>query len=795
MGSGGSALKEASAQQVQEAFAGLSAEEQKKALVADALVIVSKSAADAPADAPTPGLSDEQRAMLKAAYADIDTNKSGTIEVAEFKCVMQKMKVQLTDEQIEGVFKRADLNKDQKLSYEEYEKLVVKGLEFIRCRSNAMGNGLQGEFVFDDMYAVVQNPDVYSSQPWTALFQHDFWGFPLESEKSHKSYRPLTTLTFRWQMIYANDGADLLRTANVMHKVNVFLHGLNSGLLVILFNLLGFSMLESFIASLLFACQPVHVEAVASLVGRSELLAALSTICSVILWHIPWLWPLSFAVAACALFCKETAAVVALPMCSCLQFMDLSRKKYSKRCHVWHILKALPPLILLLALLTLRLHLNGGPQARYRLVKMLIAKALRFQVSKQIIFCIYLALVLLLFVWSRTCLEYSKAWWTAERLYRWGLEANPRNEKLHDLLATRLQNSGGNLEEARWHAERAISLNADYWHAHATLGQLRSAANLKSSAIQHYQTALFLAEKQGLDDVADAPKVRLNLAVMLQDVNVESAEFHFRRLCSMQVDVKAMALVIFGAFLESFRSNSSRLSEAAAMYEQAVVSPGPHESVAHLRLGSAIRRIAASSAGEVQENRTESKLAKHPGKTTWRDKFPSSCSDDDADAIPKLVSVQTWAQLAHKCWLSDNHPPKCSKEDMSLVQIGLRKASAPNSQPLDPGGRKWREAMAIVGSRQPENGSEESMHWQSFSVVTLRSRARPPLPRAFGAATILCLWTWSISVSCFASVRRSKLPSVSVQIATYNRPSLLLEALHQIEVQDYAGQIEALMFK
>ena len=63
---------------------------------------------------------------------------------------MQKMKVQLTDEQIEGVFKRAgpslfcpcfwplasctakfylgaDLNKDQKLSYDEDEKLVVKG--------------------------------------------------------------------------------------------------------------------------------------------------------------------------------------------------------------------------------------------------------------------------------------------------------------------------------------------------------------------------------------------------------------------------------------------------------------------------------------------------------------------------------------------------------------------------------------------------------------------------------------------------------------------------------------------
>ena len=100
----------------------------------------------------------------------------------------------------------------------------------------------------------------------------------------------------------------------------------------------------------------------------------------------------------------------------------------------------------------------------------------------------------------------------------------------------------------------ATSLKPDYWHAHATLGQLRSASGLKSEAIQHYQTALRLAEKQGLDDVADAPKVRLNLAVMLQEVNLQSAEYHFRRLCSMPAmpaDMRAMASVIFGAFLES----------------------------------------------------------------------------------------------------------------------------------------------------------------------------------------------------------------------------------------------------
>lgn len=230
------------------------------------------------------------------------------------------------------------------------------------CTLLQLRNALHGEFVFDDMYAIVQNPDVYSSQPWLALFEHDFWGFPLESEKSHKSYRPLTTLTFRWQMMHTN-GTELSAVSTRMHQVNVALHALNSGLSVFLFRSLGLSVSESSFASLLFACHPVHVEAVASLVGRAELLAALMTICSIILWNIPLLWPLSFILAACALFCKETAALVALPMISSFQLMDwMCSKAYSE----WKLLTALKtvlPLMLLSLLLTLRLLLHGGLQA------------------------------------------------------------------------------------------------------------------------------------------------------------------------------------------------------------------------------------------------------------------------------------------------------------------------------------------------------------------------------------------------------------------------------------------------
>lgn len=214
---------------------------------------------------------------------------------------------------------------------------------------------MQGEFVYDDTYAIVHNPDLYSSQPWIDIFRHDFWGFPLESEKSHKSYRPLTTLTFRFQMRYAGDQADS-QAANMMHMFNVLIHALNCGLLPALFCAFGFRLTESVLAALLFACHPVHVEAVASLVGRAELLAALTTILSLILWQLHW--PSSLLFASSALLCKETATAVALPLCSCLELFQWMSGKASRP-----VLKILLPLVLMAALLAARLALHGGLQA------------------------------------------------------------------------------------------------------------------------------------------------------------------------------------------------------------------------------------------------------------------------------------------------------------------------------------------------------------------------------------------------------------------------------------------------
>ncbi|KAJ8951974.1 hypothetical protein NQ318_010718 [Aromia moschata] len=58
-------------------------------------------------------------------------------------------------------------------------------------------NGLSGDFVHDDIPAVTLNKDVLAASPIGHVFKNDFWGTPMADLASHKSYRPLTILTFR----------------------------------------------------------------------------------------------------------------------------------------------------------------------------------------------------------------------------------------------------------------------------------------------------------------------------------------------------------------------------------------------------------------------------------------------------------------------------------------------------------------------------------------------------------------------------------------------------------------------
>jgi len=89
---------------------------------------------------------------------------------------------------------RSTRPRETKVSHTNSGRLYgVVGVVALSCYLN----GLTGDFVHDDIPAVTQNKDVLGLSPLSHVFRNDFWGTAMSDMNSHKSYRPLTTLTFR----------------------------------------------------------------------------------------------------------------------------------------------------------------------------------------------------------------------------------------------------------------------------------------------------------------------------------------------------------------------------------------------------------------------------------------------------------------------------------------------------------------------------------------------------------------------------------------------------------------------
>lgn len=131
-------------------------------------------------------------------------------------------------------------------------------------------NSLEGELVFDDFKAVTENPDVVTHAPLGVILRHDFWGAPISSFGSHGSWRPLTTLSFR--LNHELHGASPFG----YHVGNVALHALVSVLFLLVLHrtVLPTDLAAATFGAALFAALPVHCDAVASVVGRAEVLSA-----------------------------------------------------------------------------------------------------------------------------------------------------------------------------------------------------------------------------------------------------------------------------------------------------------------------------------------------------------------------------------------------------------------------------------------------------------------------------------------------------------------------------------------
>lgn len=124
---------------------------------------------------------------------------------------------------------------------------------------------LRGTYIYDDIAVVRDDPRLTNPHRW-----HQFWTWPYMPSPD-KLYRPLVSLSFAVQRVWTGERAWPL------HMVNWLLHAaVAAGVAELGRRLAG--LRTAWAAGLLFAVHPVHVEPVATLVGRTELLCALATV-------------------------------------------------------------------------------------------------------------------------------------------------------------------------------------------------------------------------------------------------------------------------------------------------------------------------------------------------------------------------------------------------------------------------------------------------------------------------------------------------------------------------------------
>ena len=118
--------------------------------------------------------------------------------------------------------------------------------------------------------AILSNDDVLPQTPLLDLLRRDFWGTPLAHSGSHGSYRPLAVLSFRFNVLLAG-GRVGHRAARGFHVFNTLLHAAATAAFTRWVRALTPHRRRSmtpWVSGLLFAVHPVHVEAVAGIVGK-----------------------------------------------------------------------------------------------------------------------------------------------------------------------------------------------------------------------------------------------------------------------------------------------------------------------------------------------------------------------------------------------------------------------------------------------------------------------------------------------------------------------------------------------
>lgn len=200
-------------------------------------------------------------------------------------------------------------------------------LAYLALSAGLYANAIRGEFVQDDLTIIVDNPLVKDFRNLPRFFTTDIWTSAFHYPEVRGYYRPLQAVSFCFDhFLWKLDPAGY-------HCTNVLLHAANSFLLFLLVRGLSGSAPLGFVTGLLFACHPLHAEAVAFIADRSEILMAffcfLAFLFSLKYWEREkgWLFLASLVSFACGLLTNEMMVFRFFPLMALLAVFTRSLRK------------------------------------------------------------------------------------------------------------------------------------------------------------------------------------------------------------------------------------------------------------------------------------------------------------------------------------------------------------------------------------------------------------------------------------------------------------------------------------
>ncbi len=268
-------------------------------------------------------------------------------------------------------------------------------------------NSLTNEFTFDDRPYIAENEYITDLKYLKEIFTKPFP--PHMPDLS--LYRPLVELSFMVDRAiglrespFALYGFPPEVSTLPFHITNLLIHFGVCVLIYFLIKQLHPSRYLPFFAAAIFSVHPVHVEVVASIVGRAESLCALFSLLAIFFYlrrtpgepytSIPTL--LSLACFFCALLSKETAIILPLV----LIMLENMRKENSLQSRIFpsriaaYVHTYLPYLAVAMLYMTIRICVVGEIGIRKDMTYFAQRPGIQFITSMPIVFFLYLKLLI-----------------------------------------------------------------------------------------------------------------------------------------------------------------------------------------------------------------------------------------------------------------------------------------------------------------------------------------------------------------------------------------------------------------